>query len=61
MIYLSIPELYNSCPGPGAAGALELSARVAGAARLQLQHGENHAALCQLQRDIAGKDTFIYY
>ncbi|XP_022829180.1 FERM, RhoGEF and pleckstrin domain-containing protein 1-like isoform X4 [Spodoptera litura] len=52
-------ELYSGCPSPGAAGALELSARVWGAARAQLQHGENHAALCQLQRDLAGYDKLL--
>ncbi|CAH1643181.1 unnamed protein product [Spodoptera littoralis] len=52
-------ELYSASPGAGAEGARELSARVWGAARAQLQHGENHAALCQLQRDLAGYDKLL--
>ncbi|KAH9634465.1 hypothetical protein HF086_008299 [Spodoptera exigua] len=49
-------ELYASNPSASACGARELSARLDTAARAQLQHGENHAALCQLQRDLAGED-----
>ncbi|CAG9107074.1 unnamed protein product [Plutella xylostella] len=37
----------------------ELTARLAEDARGQLRHAENHAALCQLQRDILGYDKLL--
>ncbi|XP_063890991.1 FERM, ARHGEF and pleckstrin domain-containing protein 1 isoform X1 [Helicoverpa armigera] len=52
-------ELYNATQSESAAAALELASHGANEAREQLQHGENHAALCQLQRDIAGYDKLL--
>ncbi|CAD0195222.1 unnamed protein product [Chrysodeixis includens] len=52
-------ELFNATESESAAAALELASRVAAEAREQLQHGENHAALCQLQRDITGYDKLL--
>ncbi|XP_048004446.1 FERM, ARHGEF and pleckstrin domain-containing protein 1 isoform X2 [Leguminivora glycinivorella] len=42
-----------------ARAALEVAARLARAAARQLRHVENHAALCQLQRDIVGYDKLL--
>lgn len=47
-------ELYNALESESSVGALEVASRMALHASEQLQHGENHAALCQLQRDITG-------
>ncbi|XP_026726628.1 FERM, ARHGEF and pleckstrin domain-containing protein 1-like [Trichoplusia ni] len=52
-------ELFNATESESAAAALELASKVAAEAREQLQHGENHAALCQLQRDITGYDKIL--
>lgn len=52
-------ELFNATQSECSAAALELAEHVASEAREQLQHGENHAALCQLQRDIAGYDKLL--
>ncbi|XP_075980728.1 FERM, ARHGEF and pleckstrin domain-containing protein 1-like isoform X2 [Anticarsia gemmatalis] len=52
-------ELYNAVESSPSLGALEVGSRVALDASEQLQHGENHAALCQLQRDITGYDKLL--
>ncbi|XP_073948398.1 FERM, ARHGEF and pleckstrin domain-containing protein 1-like isoform X3 [Choristoneura fumiferana] len=39
--------------------AQDVAARLARAAAAQLRHVENHAALCQLQRDIVGYDKLL--
>ncbi|KAJ8733732.1 hypothetical protein PYW07_014283 [Mythimna separata] len=52
-------ELFEATQSECSAAALELAEHVASEAREQLQHGENHAALCQLQRDIAGYDKLL--
>ncbi|KAJ0181432.1 hypothetical protein K1T71_003517 [Dendrolimus kikuchii] len=44
--------------GPAQA-ALGVARDLASSARKQLQHVENHAALCQLQRDLAGYDKLL--
>ncbi|XP_060810086.1 FERM, ARHGEF and pleckstrin domain-containing protein 1-like isoform X2 [Amyelois transitella] len=52
-------ELYKACGSEAAAAALEISRRAAQLALEQLPHAENHAALCQLQRDIRGYDKLL--
>ncbi|KAL0849798.1 hypothetical protein ABMA28_011741 [Loxostege sticticalis] len=52
-------ELYAATGSQSAKQALELASRAAGAAHDQLRHVENHAALCQLQRDIVGYDKLL--
>ncbi|XP_052753774.1 FERM, ARHGEF and pleckstrin domain-containing protein 1-like isoform X2 [Galleria mellonella] len=52
-------ELCASSGSEAAARAAELVAQAAAAAREQLHHVENHAALCQLQRDIRGYDKLL--
>ncbi|XP_063633877.1 FERM, ARHGEF and pleckstrin domain-containing protein 1 isoform X4 [Cydia splendana] len=42
-----------------ARAAQEVASRLARAAERQLRHVENHAALCQLQRDIVGYDKLL--
>lgn len=52
-------ELYNSLESEASLGALEVGSRVAMQASEQLQHVENHAALCQFQRDITEYDKLL--
>ncbi|XP_041974284.1 FERM, ARHGEF and pleckstrin domain-containing protein 2 isoform X2 [Aricia agestis] len=53
-------ELFSCGGGSGAArSVLQLAGSAADAARAQLPHAENHAALCQLQRDITGYDKLL--
>uniref|UniRef100_A0A2A4JY19 PH domain-containing protein n=1 Tax=Heliothis virescens TaxID=7102 RepID=A0A2A4JY19_HELVI len=54
-----LAKLFTATQSESAAAALELASHAANEAREQLQHGENHAALCQLQRDIAGYDKLL--
>lgn len=60
-----ITEVGSRGPGENGSGldraraAQEVAARLARAAERQLRHVENHAALCQLQRDIVGYDKLL--
>ncbi|CAH0722951.1 unnamed protein product, partial [Brenthis ino] len=52
-------ELWTATKSKASRAALELAAAAADAADSQLRHVENHAALCQLQRDVAGYDKLL--
>ncbi|XP_012552806.2 FERM, ARHGEF and pleckstrin domain-containing protein 1 isoform X2 [Bombyx mori] len=52
-------ELCKQSSGPWCSAALETAGALAEAARQQLQHGENHATLCHLQRHVAGYDKLL--
>ncbi|GBP18510.1 FERM, ARHGEF and pleckstrin domain-containing protein 2 [Eumeta japonica] len=52
-------EVWALCGGGVARAANELGSHLAQAASEQLRHAENHAALCQLQRDIAGYEKLL--
>ncbi|KAG6458401.1 hypothetical protein O3G_MSEX010830 [Manduca sexta] len=52
-------ELHEHCRSESSARALEVARSSARGAALQLLHAENLAALCQLQRDIAGYDKLL--
>ncbi|XP_053601583.1 FERM, ARHGEF and pleckstrin domain-containing protein 1-like isoform X2 [Plodia interpunctella] len=52
-------ELQSAAGGGPPCRALEPARRLAHAAHAQLPHAEHHAALCQLQRDIAGYDKLL--
>ncbi|XP_028163989.1 FERM, ARHGEF and pleckstrin domain-containing protein 2-like isoform X2 [Ostrinia furnacalis] len=58
-LYTVAAELYAAVGTAAAAQALDLAKRAGAAARSQLRHAENHAALCQLQRDIVGYDKLL--
>ncbi|CAK1548731.1 unnamed protein product [Leptosia nina] len=52
-------ELWSATCGQQALSAHELASKAASLALTQLRHVENHAALCQLQRDIVGYDKLL--
>ncbi|XP_038209437.1 FERM, ARHGEF and pleckstrin domain-containing protein 1 isoform X2 [Zerene cesonia] len=52
-------ELWSATCSSQALSAHELASKAASLALTQLRHVENHAALCQLQRDIAGYDKLL--
>ncbi|XP_045515139.1 FERM, ARHGEF and pleckstrin domain-containing protein 2 isoform X1 [Pieris brassicae] len=52
-------ELWSATCGQQALSAHELASKAASLALTQLRHVENHATLCQLQRDIVGYDKLL--
>ncbi|XP_046976462.1 FERM, ARHGEF and pleckstrin domain-containing protein 1-like isoform X1 [Vanessa cardui] len=52
-------ELWTATASSSALAALELARRASAAAEEQLRHVENHAVLCQLQRDLLGYDKLL--
>ncbi|CAG9782711.1 unnamed protein product [Diatraea saccharalis] len=52
-------ELCSVSCGESVQRAMVVSSRGACMARVQLPHAHNHAALCQMQRDIAGYDKLL--
>ncbi|XP_045457102.1 FERM, ARHGEF and pleckstrin domain-containing protein 2-like [Melitaea cinxia] len=52
-------ELWSATGSKMARAALECARSLAEAANEQLRHVENHAALCQLQRDLVGYDKLL--
>ncbi|CAH2099494.1 unnamed protein product [Euphydryas editha] len=52
-------ELWSATGSKEARAALESARGLAAAAEEQLRHVENHAALCQLQRDLVGYDKLL--
>ncbi|CAH2267822.1 jg5759 [Pararge aegeria aegeria] len=58
-IYIYFTELWSATGSKAARKAHELAHELAETADDQLRHVENHATLCQLQRDIIGYDKLL--
>ena len=54
-------ELHSTLKSKAARSAYEIASAAASAAENELLHVENHATLCQLQRDVAGIFLFWFY